>query len=72
VIAASIRAGITNEAAVDTILDRSEAIARAIHEAGADDVIVVAGKGHERTQTVAGKVIPFDDTTAALEAFATR
>jgi UDP-N-acetylmuramoyl-L-alanyl-D-glutamate--2,6-diaminopimelate ligase len=58
--------------AVDTILDRGEAIARAIHEARPDDVIVVAGKGHERTQTVAGKVVAFDDTSAATEAFRTR
>ncbi|MGZ3455232.1 MAG: Mur ligase family protein [Polyangiales bacterium] len=72
VIAAAIRAGIAESAAVDTILDRAEAITRAIREAGPEDVIVVAGKGHERTQTVGGKVIPFDDTTAALEAFAAR
>ncbi|MGZ3424731.1 MAG: glutamate ligase domain-containing protein, partial [Polyangiales bacterium] len=72
VIAAAIRAGIAESAAVDTILDRAEAITRAIREAGPEDVIVVAGKGHERTQTVGGKVIPFDDTTAALKAFAAR
>jgi UDP-N-acetylmuramoyl-L-alanyl-D-glutamate--2,6-diaminopimelate ligase len=72
VIAAAIRAGITAGRSVETILDRGEAIARAIHEARPDDVVVIAGKGHERTQTVAGKVVPFDDTTAATEAFRTR
>ncbi len=50
--------------------DRAAAIAYAISLARAGDVVVVAGKGHETGQYVAGTVIPFDDrsvTRAALE-----
>jgi UDP-N-acetylmuramoyl-L-alanyl-D-glutamate--2,6-diaminopimelate ligase len=50
--------------------DRSAAIAQAVTLAAAGDVIVVAGKGHETGQYVAGMVLPFDDrevTAAALE-----
>jgi UDP-N-acetylmuramoyl-L-alanyl-D-glutamate--2,6-diaminopimelate ligase len=50
--------------------DRAAAIAQAVGLAAAGDVIVVAGKGHETGQYVAGAVLPFDDrkvTAAALE-----
>jgi UDP-N-acetylmuramoyl-L-alanyl-D-glutamate--2,6-diaminopimelate ligase len=50
--------------------DRAAAIAHAVSLAAAGDVIVVAGKGHETGQYVAGTVLPFDDrqvTAAALE-----
>ena len=41
--------------------DRRVAIGRALANAGADDVVVVAGKGHETTQEVKGVKLPFDD-----------
>jgi len=41
--------------------DRAEAIAYAIGELQAGDVLVVAGKGHEQEQRVGSKVIPFKD-----------
>ena len=50
--------------------DRAAAIWQAVSMATAGDVIVVAGKGHETGQYVAGSVLPFDDrqvTAAALE-----
>ena len=50
--------------------DRAAAIAQAVGLAAPGDVIVVAGKGHETGQYVAGAVLPFDDrrvTAAALE-----
>jgi UDP-N-acetylmuramoyl-L-alanyl-D-glutamate--2,6-diaminopimelate ligase len=50
--------------------DRAAAIGQAVGLAAAGDVIVVAGKGHETGQYVAGAVLPFDDrkvTAAALE-----
>ena len=50
--------------------DRAAAIWQAVSMATAGDVIVVAGKGHETGQYVAGNVLPFDDrqvTAAALE-----
>lgn len=43
------------------ITDRRAAIRRAISEAGPGDVVVIAGKGHERYQEIAGRRIPFDD-----------
>ncbi|WP_258347956.1 UDP-N-acetylmuramoyl-L-alanyl-D-glutamate--2,6-diaminopimelate ligase [Saccharopolyspora gregorii] len=49
--------------------DRREAIAEAVHRARAGDVVVIAGKGHETGQEVAGVVHPFsdrDEVAAAL------
>ena len=51
--------------------DRREAIAAAIGRAGADDIVLIAGKGHEQGQIVgagaAMRVLPFDDVTVARE-----
>jgi len=47
------------------IADRREAIARAIGEASDDDVIVIAGKGHETYQVVGDQVVHFDDREEA-------
>ena len=46
---------------------RREAIAAAVAEAGADDIILLAGKGHEQGQIVGDMVLPFDDVTVARE-----
>jgi UDP-N-acetylmuramoyl-L-alanyl-D-glutamate--2,6-diaminopimelate ligase len=51
--------------------DRARAIGAAIELASADDVVVIAGKGHERGQEVAGVVTPFDDAEVAGEALRT-
>jgi UDP-N-acetylmuramoyl-L-alanyl-D-glutamate--2,6-diaminopimelate ligase len=50
------------------IPDRSEAIAAAIAEARAGDVVLIAGKGHEDYQILRDRTIPFDDREAAREA----
>ncbi|MFL6143435.1 MAG: UDP-N-acetylmuramoyl-L-alanyl-D-glutamate--2,6-diaminopimelate ligase [Labedaea sp.] len=47
--------------AVLDIGDRRAAIAEAVDRAGAGDVVIIAGKGHETGQEVAGVVHPFDD-----------
>lgn len=47
------------------IADRREAIARAIGEASDDDVIVIAGKGHETYQVIGDEVVHFDDREEA-------
>jgi UDP-N-acetylmuramoyl-L-alanyl-D-glutamate--2,6-diaminopimelate ligase len=52
--------------------DRAAAIALAIARAGKGDVVVVAGKGHERSQYVTGQVIPFDDREVVGQALADR
>jgi len=48
--------------------DRARAITRAIRTAGPGDLVVIAGKGHETTQALAGSVIPFDDRIEARRA----
>lgn len=57
--------------ALREIADRREAIAAAITEAGKDDIVLIAGKGHEQGQIVgrgdAMRVLPFDDVTVARE-----
>jgi UDP-N-acetylmuramoyl-L-alanyl-D-glutamate--2,6-diaminopimelate ligase len=45
--------------------DRRAAIARALRGAGRGDVVLIAGKGHETTQTTGDRVIPFDDRAVA-------
>jgi UDP-N-acetylmuramoyl-L-alanyl-D-glutamate--2,6-diaminopimelate ligase len=50
--------------------DRRTAIERAVALAGAGDVVVVAGKGHEQGQEIAGVVHPFDDRAVVREALA--
>lgn len=50
--------------------DRRAAIARSLADASDGDVVVVAGKGHETTQTVGDRVIPFDDRVVARELLA--
>jgi UDP-N-acetylmuramoyl-L-alanyl-D-glutamate--2,6-diaminopimelate ligase len=49
------------------IADRREAIASALREARSGDVVVIAGKGHETTQTIRDKKLPFDDRLVAKE-----
>src|SRR3546814_13198956 len=60
-IVADIVAGFSRPAAVVVERDRRKAIARAVGEAGADDIVLIAGKGHETSQDVAGATQPFDD-----------
>jgi UDP-N-acetylmuramoyl-L-alanyl-D-glutamate--2,6-diaminopimelate ligase len=48
--------------------DRAAAIGLAVAMAGKGDVVVVAGKGHERGQYVGDSVIPFDDREVAAAA----
>ncbi len=53
---------------VQRIVDRGEAISRAIEEAKPCDVVIIAGKGHERTQIFATEVVEFDDQAVAVAA----
>jgi UDP-N-acetylmuramoyl-L-alanyl-D-glutamate--2,6-diaminopimelate ligase len=54
------------------IVDRGEAIHRAIHDAGPGDLVLIAGKGHERYQIIGDKVLLFDDVAVARAALARR
>jgi UDP-N-acetylmuramoyl-L-alanyl-D-glutamate--2,6-diaminopimelate ligase len=55
---------------VQRIVDRHEAIARAVALARAGDVVLITGKGHEQGQTFADGTVPFDDREVAREALA--
>ena len=65
-IARSIMAG-AQGAAVELELDRRRAIAAAVAGARQDDVVIVAGKGHETAQVIAGRSLPFDDAAVVRE-----
>jgi UDP-N-acetylmuramoyl-L-alanyl-D-glutamate--2,6-diaminopimelate ligase len=60
-IAADVERGFAHRIPVTTVLDRERAIAHAIADARPGDVVLVAGKGHEDYQEVAGVRRPFSD-----------
>ena len=72
-IAAEVRTGIDSEGAEwSEELDRRRAIEGAIAAAAPLDVVVIAGKGHEREQDQGDRKVPFDDAQVARAALARR
>ncbi len=69
-IIAQIAAGIDKPHDVEP--DRARAIEMALSQAKADDVVLIAGKGHENYQEIAGERLPFSDVAAARGALARR
>ena len=68
-IVEQVAAGISRESCdVRIEIDRAQAIASAISMAGRGDIVVIAGKGHEATQEVAGVHYPFNDVDVAKSA----
>lgn len=68
VIASEIEAGIRETLCrYEILLDRREAIKKAIETADERDIVVVAGRGHEELQKFDGYQIPFDDRTVVSE-----
>ena len=61
-----IQLGLPNER-YEIILDRKSAIRRALNMAGKDDLVIIAGKGHEDYQIVGKNVLHFDDRETARE-----
>lgn len=53
-------------------VDRRIAIEQAIRASKAGDVVLIAGKGHEQTQTIGTRVLPFDDVDVARAALSQR
>ena len=52
---------------VATEIDRRLAIQFALKSARSGDIVVIAGKGHEKTQTIGNDVLPFDDVATVKE-----
>ena len=71
-ILSQILAGVARRDGVDVFEDRRDAIAHAISDADAVDVVLIAGKGHEPDQEVAGIKYPFSDVDEALAALSHR
>jgi len=67
-IVADIRAGLAAHPSVVVEHARDAAIARAIRDAGVEDVVLVAGKGHETVQIIGSEQRPFDDREAVARA----
>jgi UDP-N-acetylmuramoyl-L-alanyl-D-glutamate--2,6-diaminopimelate ligase len=65
---AAIAAAVVDGLDLDVELDRRRAIERALDAAHDGDVVVIAGKGHEQGQEIAGQKLPFDDREVVREA----
>lgn len=68
-IAAEVKAGAPEH---PVILDRREAIAEALRQARPGDLVLLAGKGHERVQHLPGGDVAFHDATVAMELLSAR
>jgi UDP-N-acetylmuramoyl-L-alanyl-D-glutamate--2,6-diaminopimelate ligase len=72
-----IQRGMTHDTRRDAgqllaIVDRAAAITKAVEVARPGDLILIAGKGHEKYQVIGNRTLPFDDVAVAREALARR
>jgi UDP-N-acetylmuramoyl-L-alanyl-D-glutamate--2,6-diaminopimelate ligase len=63
-----ILAGIKVENDVQVILDRKKAITSAVQTLGEDEVLLIAGKGHEEIQIIGSERLAFSDYEVAINA----
>lgn len=70
-IRAAVLAGIPDDRTGLEIADRRAAVLEGVRRAWGDGTVLVAGKGHERGQEIAGTVHPFDDRVVLAEALRT-
>ena len=63
----AILKGIENKKSVSVIVNRREAIEKAIREAEEEEAVIIAGRGHESFQEVAGDYIKFKDSEVVSE-----
>jgi UDP-N-acetylmuramoyl-L-alanyl-D-glutamate--2,6-diaminopimelate ligase len=71
-IVAMVAAGVPAGRTCERMVDRAAAIALALAQADARDVVLIAGKGHEEYQDVRGVKLPFSDVEQAQAALAAR
>jgi UDP-N-acetylmuramoyl-L-alanyl-D-glutamate--2,6-diaminopimelate ligase len=71
IVAAMVR-GLSRQASAQIQLDRALAIDGAVAQAAAQDVVLVAGKGHESEQEIMGVRYPFSDVAQARSALQQR
>jgi len=71
-IIADILSGFAHDNAVNVIANRAKAIAQTIAEAANNDVVLIAGKGHEKYQLIGDQQIPFSDAREVEKALAVR
>jgi UDP-N-acetylmuramyl tripeptide synthase len=71
-VISQILLGLEGVAGVDVEADRAQAIAQTLKQAGAQDVVLVAGKGHEDYQEIAGVRQPFSDRAEVSKALQAR
>jgi UDP-N-acetylmuramoyl-L-alanyl-D-glutamate--2,6-diaminopimelate ligase len=64
---AAIAADVVDGLDLDVELDRRRAIEHALESAREGDVVLIAGKGHEQGQEIAGRKLPFDDREVVRE-----
>ena len=69
-IISAVRAGIPASSSLIVEPDRRAAIAAGLRAARPGDVVLIAGKGHETTQTIGDEVVTFDDRVVAAEELA--
>ncbi len=66
-IEVGIKDGLASGKIYEKISDRRQAISRALHLAAKDDIVIVAGKGHEDYQILSDRTISFDDKEVVKE-----
>jgi len=71
-IVADVAAGVAPGTSQEQIVDRALAIAHAVRRAAAEDIVLIAGKGHEDYQDIGGVKRPFSDIEQARTALAAR
>jgi len=65
-ISTEIQAGMSNGKSVEVILDRAAAILSGVRHAESNDVVLIAGKGHETSQEINGRKVDFSDQEHVL------
>ena len=68
-IIADIVAGLPENCNFETFISRKDALKKSIELAGKDDIVLIAGKGHENYQEINGVKHHFDDRETLLQLF---